>query len=134
KTLTLQNASGSTTLLPSSDHGPLYKKYDHNAAAGWTAGVPPYDYYAAADIAGSPDPVNAAIVLTRLPIFECPTDPNPFYFTGVGDINYSISASQTGGARTNYDFAVHYQEYYYQGWAGLYAGVERKMFEANSST
>ncbi len=129
--LQFQNATGWTMLLANLDQAPLYKKYDPNAAASWST---TYGYYSAADIAGSPDPVNAAVVLTRLPIFECPTDPNPFFYPGVGDINYSISATQTGGARTNYDFVVHENEYYYQGWAGQYAGTGRKMFEANSST
>jgi hypothetical protein len=114
-------------LLPALDNAPLYKRYDHSAAAGWSTY---YGYYAAADIAGSP--VNADIVLTRLPIFECASDPNPFFFTGIGDTAYSISATQTGGARTNYDFCVHYQEYYHQGgWAAANAGTTRTMFESN---
>lgn len=104
------NATGWTMLLPNLDQAPLYKKYDHNAAAGWSTY---YGYYSAADIAGSPDPINASIVKTRLPIFECPSDVNPYFYEGIGNGAYSISATQTGGARTNYDFSVHYQDYYY---------------------
>ena len=130
--LQFKNATGWTMLLPYLDQGPMFKRYDHSAAASWST---TYGFYSAADMAGNPDLVNAAIVLTRLPIFECPSDPNPNYFTGVGDGNYSISATKTGGARTNYDFNVHYNEYYYQGWAFNNApSTERAMFGANSST
>ena len=126
------NASGWTMLLPNLDQAPLYKRYDHNAAAGWSTY---YGYYNAADIAGSPDPVNAAIVRTRLSVFECPTDPNPFFFPNAGDTAYSISATQAGGARTNYDFNVSYLEYYYQGYAFKHLPpTERPMFGSNSST
>lgn len=127
------NASGWTMLLPNLDQTPLYKKYDHKAAAGWSNY---YGYYTTAEMVGSPDPVNADVVLTRLPVLECPSDPNPFYYQSVGSTAYSISATKTGGARTNYDFIIHYNEYYYQGWAHntVYnVSTNQTMFASNSS-
>lgn len=125
------NATGWTMLLPYLDQGPMYKKYDHKAAASWAY---TYGYYNTGDMEGNPDLVNADIVKTRLSILECPSDPNPNFFPNPGDPNYSISATNGGGARTNYDFNVHFQEYYHQGWAETYAGNTRAMFGANTST
>lgn len=131
--LRFQNASGWTMLLPNLDQAALYKRYDHRAAASWSTY---YGYYNASDIAGSPDPVNAAVVRTRLPIFECPTDTNPNFFPNAGDIAYSISATQPGGARTNYDFNISYPEYYYQGLShnvGYWPQNQQSMFASNSN-
>ena len=131
KPLKYTNATGWTMLLPQLDQGPLYKRYDHKQAAGWSY---VYGAYALSEMQGNPDVSgNAQIVKTRLGVFECPSDPNPFFYESTNQY-YSISANTTGGARTNYDFNVHYNEYYYQGWAMENAGTTRAMFAANSST
>lgn len=126
------NATGWTMLLPNLDQTPLYKQYNHNQAAGWSYY---YGAYALSEMEGDPDVSgNAKIVKTRLPVLECPSDPNPFFYESISNA-YSISANTTGGARTNYDFNVHFQEYYYQGWAfSQAASTDRAMFAANSST
>lgn len=130
--LRFKNATGWTMLLPFLDQGPLYKRYDHNSAASWSW---VYGYYAQSDVEGNPDPVNAAVVKTRLAILECPSDSNPFFYPNAGSQHYSISATNAGGARTNYDFNVHYLEYYYQGLTTpVYGyGTQQAMFGSNTS-
>lgn len=130
--LKYKNATGWTMLLPFLDQTPLYKAYDHNAAASWAY---TYGYYNTGDMEGNPDLVNAKVVKTRLAVLECPSDANPNFFPNAGDSNYSISANEAGGARTNYDFNVNFQEYYHQGWMEPYAGNQgRTMFGSNTST
>lgn len=127
------NASGWTMLLPFLDQGAMYKAYDHKAAASWSY---VYGVYNPPDMEGNPDTVNAKIIKTRLPIFECPSDPNPNFYPNI-DQYYSISSTTSGGARTNYDFNIQYLEYYYQGCAfntSCWSAKNRSMFASNSSS
>jgi prepilin-type processing-associated H-X9-DG protein len=100
------NASGWTMALPYFEQGPLHAKYDFNQCAsvfkqsGNTAVL-------------QGDPVtsgNAAVVGTRLAIFNCPSDNgNPFLREGPdGSSHYIIKAgSGVNGAKTNYDFSTN---------------------------
>lgn len=127
------NASGWTMLLPNLDQGPLYKQYDHNSAASWSY---VYGAYALSEMQGNPDLVNAKVVKSRIPIFECPSDGNSYFYESTNQY-YSISATTTGGARTNYDFNIQYLEYYYQGCAmnsNCWPSDQRSMFANNSSS
>lgn len=126
------NASGWTMLLPYLDQGPLYKQYDHKQAASWSY---VYGVYGPSDVEGNPN-VNAPVVKTRLPILECPSDSNPFFYPSTNQY-YSISSTISGGARTNYDFNIQYLEYYYQGCSMnpyCWPASRQSMFASNSST
>ena len=105
------NATGWMSLLPYIDQGPLFKQYDQKQAASWSYVYGAYNY--PADVMGNPDN-NWNVVKTRLPLLECPSDPNDFYYNSTNQY-YSVSANNTGGARTSYDFNVSYLEYYYEG-------------------
>jgi len=128
------NASGWTMLLPNLDQAALFKSYNHQQAASWSY---VYGAYALSEMQGNPDTSgNAKIIKTRLPIFECPSDSNPFFYESRNQY-YSISSTTTGGARTNYDFNVQYLEYYYQGCAmnpSCWPSNQRSMFANNSSS
>ena len=130
------NGSGWTLLLPYLDQAPLYKRYDHKSAASWSY---VYGVYSPADMQGTMAALNAGnalVVKTRLPIFECPTDTNPYFYESVNQY-YSISDTISGGARTNYDFNISYPEYYYQGLShntNYWPKTQASMFANNSST
>jgi hypothetical protein len=80
---------------------------------------------------GNPE-FNWPVTSTKLPILLCPSDPNPTYYASVGVKYYSVSATRPGGMRTNYDFNVWYDEYYYQGYP--LAANQRPLFGANLGT
>jgi prepilin-type N-terminal cleavage/methylation domain-containing protein/prepilin-type processing-associated H-X9-DG protein len=101
------NASGWTMTLPYFEQGPLHAKYDFNQAASVYIGAS----NSAAVIQGDPvNSGNAAIVSTRLAIFNCPSDNgHPFLREGPdGSSHYIIkSGSGVNGAKTNYDFSTN---------------------------
>jgi prepilin-type N-terminal cleavage/methylation domain-containing protein/prepilin-type processing-associated H-X9-DG protein len=124
------NATGWTMLLPYLEQGPLYNKYNFSSAASWST---VYGAYSVAQMYGDPN-LNAPVTRTQIPILLCPSDPNDLFY---GSMNkyYSISATQPGGMRTNYDFNVWYGEYYYQGYALQYLDTAtRSLFATNSSS
>ncbi len=123
------NASGWTMLLPFLDQTPLYNQYNQNAAASWSY---VYGAYQPTDVAGDPN-LNYNVVKTVIPSFLCPSDPNQKFYQDMNQY-YSVSATNPGGARTNYDFNVWYGEYYYQGYVMRYYGTtQRPLFASNSS-
>jgi prepilin-type N-terminal cleavage/methylation domain-containing protein len=124
------NATGWTMLLPMLDQAPLYNQYNHSAAASWAYA---YNLYQLSDMAYDPT-VNWPVVSTKLPILNCPSDPNINYYVST-NFYYSVSASLPGGQRTSYDFNVWYDEYYYQGYDTSYLDYRTKpVFQANGST
>ncbi|MBI3864405.1 MAG: DUF1559 domain-containing protein [Planctomycetia bacterium] len=124
------NASGWTMVLPQLDQAPLYNQYNFNSAASWTT---VYGAYSPAQMAFDPE-INWPVVSTKLPVFLCPSDPNPLYYPSSNTKYYSVSATRPGGMRTNYDFNVWYGEYYYQGYAHQYwYDYQRAIFGANVS-
>jgi prepilin-type N-terminal cleavage/methylation domain-containing protein len=124
------NATGWTMLLPYLDQGPLYNRYNFNNAASWSY---VYGAYSTAQMIGNPD-LNADVVKTQLGVLLCPSDPNDKFYNSTNQY-YSISGTNRGGARTNYDFNVWYGEYYYQGYALTHlAQTDRSAFAANSSS
>jgi len=125
------NASGWTMLLPQLDQAPLWNMYNSNSAAGWALSY--YTAYTAANIYGNPLN-NFPVVSTKLQVLLCPSDPNPLFYPGIGNNDYSVCAGKPGGARTNYDFNAWYGEYAYQGYAMLYLGTKKSIFATNSST
>jgi len=125
-----KNGTGWTLLLPFLEQTALYNQYNHNVAASWSY---VYGAYSPSDVAGNPD-VNYPVVKTVLPFFLCPSDPNDKFYNSQNQY-YSVSATNPGGARTNYDFNTWYGEYYYQGYVmRYYNSKDRPLFAANSST
>jgi prepilin-type N-terminal cleavage/methylation domain-containing protein/prepilin-type processing-associated H-X9-DG protein len=125
------NATGWTMLLPNLDQSPLYNQYNTKSAASWSVGAGPI--YTAANMYGNAD-LNYPVVKTKLPVLLCPSDPNPTNYPNT-DIYYSVSGTNPGGARTNYDFNVWYAEYAYQGYSqSNLPDTQRVMFGNNSST
>jgi len=130
KPVTYKNTSGWTLLLPYIEQSALYQKYDHNQAASWSY---VYGAYSPAEMAGSADN-NYAVVSTKIPGFLCPTDSsNDYYYPSMNQY-YSVSATNPGGARTNYDFNNWYADYYHQGYSQIHLPQEqRPMFHADFS-
>ena len=122
------NASGWTMLLPFIEQGNLYAKYDHNQAASWSY---VYGAYAPGDVQGDPN-VNYDVVKTKIAAFLCPTDSSNDYFYNSTNQYYSVSATNVGGARTNYDFNNWYGEYYYQGYSYKFLPQEQRALFATS--
>ncbi|WP_425618529.1 DUF1559 domain-containing protein [Anatilimnocola sp. NA78] len=125
------NTSGWTMTLPYFEQTALYAKYDFNQCAsvfkqtGNTATL-------------QGDPVtsgNAAVVSTRLKVFNCPSDNgNPLLREGAdGSSHYIIKAgSGFSGAKTNYDFATNGPTECTQTWESY--GNNRRMFGNQSSS
>ena len=125
------NATGWTMLLPYLDQQPLFNLYNSNSAASWATGNG--GAYTPAQMYGNPD-LNWPVVSTKLQVLLCPSDPGDFYYTSSNKY-YSVSGTNPGGMRTNYDFNVWYGEYNCQGCAlQSLADTQRAMFAANSST
>ncbi len=125
------NASGWMMLLPFIEQANLYRQYDHNQAASWSAGF--YGAYANSDQAGNANN-NYAVVKTKIPGFLCPTDASNDYFYNSMNIYYSVSDTNPGGARTNYDFNTWYGEYYHQGYSYIHLPQDqRPMFAGDFS-
>jgi prepilin-type N-terminal cleavage/methylation domain-containing protein len=128
KPATYKNTSGWTLLLPYIEQSALYQQYDHNQAASWAH---PYDGYTPDQMAGHANN-NYAVVSTKVPAFLCPTDSSNNYNYTSMDRYYSVSDTQPGGARTNYDFNNWYADYAYQGYSQLHLAQEqRPMFHAD---
>jgi prepilin-type N-terminal cleavage/methylation domain-containing protein/prepilin-type processing-associated H-X9-DG protein len=123
------NASGWTMTLPFFEQGPLHSKYNFGQAAA---------HFKQSD-AGDNGSVlmgdavssgNAAVVSTRLPIFNCPSDNgNPFLREGPdGSSHYIIKAgSGFSGAKTSYDFSTNGPTACSQRW-DAYSLQTRRMF------
>jgi prepilin-type N-terminal cleavage/methylation domain-containing protein len=128
-----QNATGFLQILPQLDQGPLYNLYNFSRAASWSY---VYGAYQPSQIAYDAD-TNYPIVSTKLQVLLCPSDPNPLNYGSMNQY-YSVSGTNPGGMRTNYDFNVNYFEYYYEGY-GLSPALtgwpdsQRATFAANSS-
>ncbi len=121
------NATGWTMLLPYLDQAPLFNLYNHNIAASWST---VYGAYTPAQCMGDPN-LNAPVTRTQLSVLLCPSDNNEIYYSSMNKY-YSISGTIAGGARTNYDFNVWYDEYYYQGYP--VPGNLRPYFAADNSS
>jgi prepilin-type N-terminal cleavage/methylation domain-containing protein/prepilin-type processing-associated H-X9-DG protein len=125
-----KNASGWTLLLPFMEQKNMYDRYDHNQAASWSY---VYGQYSPSEMAGNADN-NYPIVKMKVAGFLCPTDASNDYFYNSMNQYYSVSATNPGGARTNYDFNNWYGDYYYQGYAYIHLPQEeRAIFTADFS-
>lgn len=117
------NMSGWVSLLPGLDQQAMFKKWDFNNAASWSY---VYGLYAPAAMQGSAD-VNAALSKTPMPVFTCPSDNgNPYYQSA--NQYYSISGTNQGGYRSNYEFSVHNQLYYYPHYVQALGVQQRPLF------
>lgn len=122
------NTSGFVMMLPYLDLATLYKQWDFNNAASVSY---VYGLHTAATVLGNPN-VNAAISKTPLPVLTCPSDNgNPYY--GGKDQYYSISLTEAGGYRSNYDFSTHYNHYYYNHYLQALAPNQRPLFGFDAS-
>ncbi len=117
------NTSGFVMLLPYMDLATLYKKWDFNNAASLSY---VYGLHTAATVLGNPD-VNAAISKTALAVLTCPSDNGAPYYAG-RDQYYSISLTEAGGYRSNYDFSTHYAHYYYNHYSQALTPNTRPLF------
>ena len=124
------NYNGLLYLLPYIDQTALYNSWNWNHAGSWTH---VYGVYAAADVLGDPN-VNAVASKTPIPVYTCPSDNGTPRYTTVGSQHYSISATESGGYKTNYDFSAHYNEYYYCHYWGALATTVKPMFGEDSNT
>ncbi|MCC7419795.1 MAG: DUF1559 domain-containing protein [Planctomycetaceae bacterium] len=125
------NLNGFVMLLPYIDQAAMYNKWNFQHAASWSYVYGP----TMSRMKGDPD-INYPIAKTPLAVFTCPTDNNNPYYNGVGSQHYSASANNKGAYRTSYDFAVHYNEYYYTFyWNNNLGPTNRPMFgEAATSS
>ena len=123
------NTSGFVMLLPYFEQSAMYNNWSFNDAASWSY---VYGLYSGSTVLGNPD-VNAAISKTPLAVLTCPSDTGGKYYTSRNQY-YSISATEAGGYRTNYEFSVEYNDYYYNHrWAVL--GVnQRPLFGTDTAT
>jgi len=124
------NLNGFVMLLPYLEQGNIYNQWNFNSAASWC-----YVYGGGpAGVLGNPDN-NATLARTKLPVFTCPSDNGLPAFPAAGNTEYSISANNPGGYRTNYDFSVSSQEYYYTlYWVNNLGPTNRPMFGEASNT
>jgi len=124
------NASGWTMLLPYIEQANLYNLYNHNTAASWSY---VYGGYQPGAVAGDPN-INYQVVKTVIAGFLCPSDPNDKFYNSSNQY-YSVSGTNPGGARTNYDFNAWYGEYYYQHYTERYLdSAQRPIFSTSWST
>jgi len=100
------NVSGFVMLLPFFDQSPIYQQWDFNHAASWSY---VYGNQSPATVLGDPN-VNAPLSKTPLAVVTCPSDNGKPYYQAANQY-YSISGTEQGGYRTNYEFSVNYQLY-----------------------
>lgn len=123
------NTSGFVMLLPYIDQAPLYNAWNFQNAASVSY---VYGVYSASTVKGNPD-LNATVSKTPLEVLTCPSDNGAKYY-GSANQYYSISLTQTGGYRSNYDFCTHYNEYYYDHYvAKALAPSQRPLFGGDTS-
>ncbi len=124
------NTSGFVMLLPYLDLATLFKKWSFKDAAG-ISWHPSYPALNASTVLGNPN-VNAAISKTKLEIVTCPSDNGISNYAGM-DNYYSISTTQSGGYRTNYEFSTNYNQYVYPHYVANQAPSARPMFGFDQS-
>jgi prepilin-type N-terminal cleavage/methylation domain-containing protein len=122
------NASGWMSLLPFLDQGPMYNAYNQSQAASWSY---VYGAYSTSQMAGDPNINYTNVTKNVIPAFLCPSDPNEKFYNSSNQY-YSVSGTNPGGARTNYDFNVWYGEYYYQHYAERYLDSRQRGMFATS--
>lgn len=123
------NLSGMVMLLPFLDQATIYNQWNFQNAASWSN-----VYGTPGQIKGNPD-VNYPLAKQKLTVFTCPTDNGSPYYTASNKY-YSVSANNIGAYRTNYDFSIHYAEYYHGFyWVRNLGPTNRPMFgEASDSS
>ncbi len=124
------NTSGFVMMLPYLDLGTLYKKWSFSDAAGLSY-HPSYPAMNASTVLGNPN-VNAEISKTALAVLTCSSDNGNPYYPGM-DNYYSISTTQSGGYRTNYEFSTHYNQYVYPHYVASLPPNARPMFGCDQS-
>lgn len=100
------NVSGFVMLLPYLEQNSIYQQWNFNHAASWSY---VYGNQSPATVLGDPN-VNAALSKTPLSVLTCPSDNGKPYYTSINQY-YSISGTEAGGYRTNYEFSVNYNLY-----------------------
>ncbi|MBX3451642.1 MAG: DUF1559 domain-containing protein [Planctomycetaceae bacterium] len=128
-TPTYRNLNGLVMLLPYMDQAPLYNQFNMNSAASWSY---VYGLYTPGQVQGDPN-LNAPVAKTKLAVFTCPSDNGPDIYTSANQY-YSISATQTGGYKTSYDFSVHYNDYYYNHYWQVLGMVDRPLFGTDTKS
>jgi len=123
------NISGFVMLLPYLDQKPIFDQWDFNHAASWS-----YVYALGnpADVLGDPN-VNAPLSKTPLEVLTCPSDNGKPYYQAANQY-YSISGTEQGGYRTNYEFSVNYLLYYYPHYWQATTVQNRALFGFDSNS
>jgi prepilin-type N-terminal cleavage/methylation domain-containing protein len=123
------NTSGFVMLLPYFDQAAVYNRWDFNHAASWSY---VYGLYSASTVLGNPD-TNALLSKKVMPMLTCPSDNGGPFYTSANQY-YSISGTQTGGYRTNYEFSVWYGDYYHNHYWNLLSLNQRPLFGTDTRT
>ncbi len=123
------NTSGFVMLLPFFDQAPMFQKWSFDDAASWSY---VYGLYTASTVQGNPD-VNAPISKKVMPMLTCPSDNGAPNYTSMNQY-YSISGTQPGGYRTNYEFSVEYNDYYYDHRWMVLGLAQRPLFGTDTRT
>lgn len=123
------NLNGLVMLLPYIDQAPIYNAWNMNSAGSWSY---VYGLYTPANVSGDPNN-NAALAKKKLQVFTCPSDNGPDMYNSSNQY-YSISATQTGGYKTSYDFSVEYNDYYYNHRWQILGTTSRKMFGTDTKS
>lgn len=124
------NTSGFVMLLPFLDQATLFKQWSFKDGASISY-HPSYPALNASTVLGNPD-VNATISKTPLAVLTCPTDNGAPFYPAMNNY-YSISMTQTGGYRTNYEFSTHYNQYAYPHYVSSLAPSARPLFGFDQS-
>jgi len=124
-----QTMHGLVKLLPYIEQTALYNAFDLNGrfCDGYSATVTPQG--ASADTVNPSGMSNSDLASTIIPTLRCPSDNGTIYILPDATPYYSPTKTKKG-ARTNYDFVAHYNDYYYYDWSS-YAGLSvngRPMF------
>lgn len=123
------NTSGFVMLLPYLDQAPMFNRWNFQNAASWAY---VYGTHSAGSVLGDPT-VNAPVSKTKLAVLICPSDNGDRFYTA-GDHYYGISSAAGGGARSNYEFVAHYNQYYYLHYWTALDRTGRRLFGDDTAT
>jgi prepilin-type N-terminal cleavage/methylation domain-containing protein/prepilin-type processing-associated H-X9-DG protein len=135
----IYNVHGLIFLLPYIEQGPLYQKFNLNAAFGnfVSTVVPGYPITGKKLTLAKPDAVtsgNAALSTITIPILSCPSDGGTPTISPSSYYSPDLGTTGIHAAKTNYDFICHQQGVYEFNFWGHTTLGNRYMFGENSTT